>query len=104
MDGFKIIIHSSEIQIRTIPRQINLQVISIKMKFRMTNTIGQTIDKHRKKSDEGTEPWGTPENKARGDDLVPSKSTAIERPIQQCEHHIACRSMKIKRQNKLVQK
>jgi hypothetical protein len=48
----------------------------------MTNTFGQTIDKHRKKSGEGTEPWGTPENKARGDDLATSTSTTIERPFK----------------------
>jgi hypothetical protein len=46
----------------------------------MTNTFGQTIDKHRKKSGEGTEPWGTPENKAQGDDLVPS--TTIQKPFK----------------------
>jgi hypothetical protein len=48
----------------------------------MTNTFGQTIDKHRKKSGEGTEPRGKPEKKTRGDDLASSTSTTIERPFK----------------------
>jgi hypothetical protein len=52
------------------------------MKFQTTDTFGQTIDKYGKKSGAGTEPWVTPENKARGDDLAPSTSTTIERPFK----------------------
>jgi hypothetical protein len=50
----------------------------------MTNTFGQTIDKHRKKvvKVQKTESWGTPDNKAWGDNLVPSTSTTIEPPLK----------------------
>jgi hypothetical protein len=34
------------------------------------------------KSGEGTEPWGTPEKKAGGDDLAPSTSTTFELPFK----------------------
>jgi hypothetical protein len=49
----------------------------------MTNTFGQTIDKHRKQKVVKNRTMGhTGKQKARGDDLVPSTSTTIERTFK----------------------
>jgi hypothetical protein len=83
MDGLKIFIHSSD--------SPTDKCVGHQPKNEISNEEYVWIG-------EGTETWDTLENKARG--TIRYHRTTI----QKCGHHIPCRSMKIKRQDKLVQK